>query len=570
MTCRGCFRAFSLFLWLELIGFDNTLPDFGVDRYLSRMERKPDAVSLLMDNDRLFRSYEGVKENFALPQDCCSYLGRPYNSERRRQDWTSDQLKGLVAALKDRGIEVYASFFNRSDALPTDDANMKNIASHLGRFLADFGFNGLHGSDGYAPPKFLLPECTDENRVRVARAAAERYAANMKAVVDELKPKGLKTWLNTCWTRDPFEAMYRYGVDYRLLAKTGIDGFIVESSAAAQDLEGWNYQKSSPTDRSTAMLLRLKASAPNVPCVLLHGINDGTEQWSALRHSPSATRSEALALGTTFYNGKRTLEGFLACLADGIRTEEWKELDKAWTMSFLDVKEPVGIHVVWSDRAFDREFETCVRTHDANSNTLLSELIHHGLIVHSCVSVDYAVAHPELPILILNPDFFPPEELEALNRRIAKVYLFGRGAKEPFNTPYVERADKTPFPGMPGNSTCYWKKPISENLPPEKTTRGAAMTINWMTCPYETTATDVSTWAFRLPNGRLGIFARNNTDTYQGVQFMMHNCVSDVQVHTEFPSLPVKTVLDSRVAPRDTIFFSVGEREYPIPDAGKR
>ena len=43
MTCRGCFRAFSLFLWLELIGFDNTLPDFGVDRYLSRMERKPDA-----------------------------------------------------------------------------------------------------------------------------------------------------------------------------------------------------------------------------------------------------------------------------------------------------------------------------------------------------------------------------------------------------------------------------------------------------------------------------------------------------------------------------------------------
>ena len=60
MTCRGCFRACSLFLWLELIGFDNTLPDFGVDRYLSRMERKPDAVSLLMDNDRLFRSYEGA------------------------------------------------------------------------------------------------------------------------------------------------------------------------------------------------------------------------------------------------------------------------------------------------------------------------------------------------------------------------------------------------------------------------------------------------------------------------------------------------------------------------------
>ena len=74
----------------------------------------------------------------------------------------------------------------------------------------------------------------------------------------------------------------------------------------------------------------------------------------------------------------------------------------------------------------------------------------------------------------------------------------------------------------------------------------------------------------RLPNGRLGIFARNNTDTYRSVQFMMHNCVSDVQVHSDFPSLPVKTVLDSRVAPRDTIFFSVGEGTYPLPDAVRR
>ena len=51
---------------------------------------------------------------------------------------------------------------------------------------------------------------------------------------------------------------------------------------------------------------------------------------------------------------------------------------------------------------------------------------------------------------------------------------------------------------------------------------------------------------------------------------MMHNCVSDVQVHSDFPSLPVKTVLDSRVAPRDTIFFSVGEGTYPLPDAVRR
>ena len=35
-------------LWLELIGFDNRLPDFGVSGFLERCQFQPDGVSLLL------------------------------------------------------------------------------------------------------------------------------------------------------------------------------------------------------------------------------------------------------------------------------------------------------------------------------------------------------------------------------------------------------------------------------------------------------------------------------------------------------------------------------------------
>ena len=44
---------YRLFQWVELIGFDNAVADFGVAAYLGRMDRKPDVVSLLLDDDQL-------------------------------------------------------------------------------------------------------------------------------------------------------------------------------------------------------------------------------------------------------------------------------------------------------------------------------------------------------------------------------------------------------------------------------------------------------------------------------------------------------------------------------------
>ena len=554
-----------LFLWVELIGFDNTKPDYGVGDYLGRMVRKPDVVSLMLDDDRLFRTYKGYSPDEKLLPGNCAYGARPYNSERRRQDWTMGELKGLVATLQKNGVQAFASFFCWYDVMPKADAEMEGIAHCLSAFIGDLGFDGFHGADGYAPPRYLMPSCADADRARLARERAERYAANWRTLAAALKAKGRKVWINTCWTLDPFEALYRYGVDYRLLAKTGIDGFIVESSAAAREMLGWNFTKAPAIDKSTAMLLRLKAAVPDMPLVLLHGINDGNEQWSALRHTPSLTRSEALALGTLFRGNSRILEGYLACLADGIRAEEWRELDKAWTLPFVEAKGPLGARVVWSDAAFDREFDDCVLSHDASSYTLLYELLAHGAPLSGIVSVQEALADSSYPIVLLNPEFFPKEELAALRDRKTRVNEIGRGARSRSPVAYIKRKDESQFPGMPETDSCYWKRPLSENRPPEVFFRHEAEAIQ-ESMPFVCREPNIHFWGFRLANGRLAAFVRNEGDVYGDVLIRLKECVSDVLVHTDFPSLPVKTCLSGRIAPRDTMFISIGEHEWPMPD----
>ena len=565
------FFAYILFVWVELIGFDNTKADFGVGEYLGRMEMKPKVVSLLLHNDGLFLSHvKGLPTDFMFMPDSCSYRGRPFNSERRRQDWTAFQLKGLVSELQRNGVQVFASFF-ASEQYPVPQKRATVVADKLATFLSDYGFDGLHGSDGFAPPRYLLPECSGKERVCIARETAVQYAENWKTIVSALKSKNLKCWLNTCWTRDPYEALYRYGVDYRLLAKTGIDGFVVESSAAAQSIEGWNFQKSAPIDRSMAMLMRLKACVPEVPLVLLHAINDGTEQWSALRHSPTRTASEGMALGSIFYGKERALDGILACLSDGITAQEWKSLGKIWNLSFQPAEGPVGMRVVWSDKAFDAEFDACVVSKDASSNTLLCELIHHQAPLNAIVSVEEAMADKKMPILIINPEFFPKDELEALRTRLAHVAEIGRGARRPFAVDYIPVPEGTPpFPGMPNNDTCYWKRPIPENMPEEIAFKRVAGSIAWKSSLFTPETPGLRIYGYRLANGRLAVFARNENDTYMNAAIGFPHSfgsVSDVLVHTDFPSLPVTTTLHGRIAPHDTMFISVKEHASPSPSA---
>ncbi|NCO34626.1 MAG: hypothetical protein AUJ92_15465 [Armatimonadetes bacterium CG2_30_59_28] len=172
---------FDRWLWIELIGFDNELEDFGVEAFMDNAGFVPDAASLLLFNPDFVHNHAGMEQARALPFDCCSYGGHPYNEQRTRQEWSSHQLRGLVRELQQRGVKVYVSVFdgfvtqhwiaNHPEVLHVRK-NGQQLASvcpwkrlsdgsfyedffveQLLRVMRDYGFDGYHGADGYSHPR---------------------------------------------------------------------------------------------------------------------------------------------------------------------------------------------------------------------------------------------------------------------------------------------------------------------------------------------------------------------------------------------------------------------------------
>ena len=171
-------------LWVELTGFDNTQPDFGVADYLDRCGFTPNAVSFLLFNPDFIHTHDGLAEDLPLPFDVASYGGHPYGEDRARQNWTTHQLKGLVDELTRHGVPVWFAVF---DQFVTDEwiGNHPELwyvvatgerarciclfkrlddgtwyqdflAAQLARVLTDYGFAGFHQADGISHPRMPL------------------------------------------------------------------------------------------------------------------------------------------------------------------------------------------------------------------------------------------------------------------------------------------------------------------------------------------------------------------------------------------------------------------------------
>lgn len=179
-------------MWIELIGFDNTEPDYHVSQFLDNAGFIPDVVSFHLCCPDFINDYQGMAREVALPPDNCSYAGRPYNAERSRQGWTNYQFRGLVQALQQRGVKVYCSVMDAFHAF-IDGAHyrspwchshpelwavrhagqdssvispLKRLAdgsyfedhfvSRLREVVADYGFDGFHGADGMSGPRLPI------------------------------------------------------------------------------------------------------------------------------------------------------------------------------------------------------------------------------------------------------------------------------------------------------------------------------------------------------------------------------------------------------------------------------
>ncbi|MBU0609889.1 MAG: hypothetical protein KKI08_18540, partial [Armatimonadetes bacterium] len=377
-------RPHERWIWVELIGFDVTQPDHGVQQYLDDAGFVPEVICLLLATPDFVLSHEDREDEFDLPPDVCSRDGHELGRHRQRQVWTNRQLQALIANLQARGVKkVFLTVFTRwygdqhhhewlgdhpelfmvfrslgvahalnalarlSDGTPFEDI----WAEKLVQTLEYYGFDGWQGADGWGPlngPIFEvdfsddivaqfgdhrglvtaptpLPEVVttpwDGDVARLnARADwiwrnarqewigfyADRWAGFWGKMMAALHAAGKQAVINSSWGRAPFEALYRYGVDVRKIAATGVDGMIVESVAAGLSLD----PRPSAADPARhfdflTMLMLTRACAPDLRLIFLHNVHDICEEWDALRHVPAVLEKEIWSLANVWHTRRR-------------------------------------------------------------------------------------------------------------------------------------------------------------------------------------------------------------------------------------------------------------------------
>ena len=478
-------------LWIELIGFDNGSPDFGVGDLVERCGFVPDGVALLLYNPDFVHAHDGLGAEHTFLPDICCYGGYEATEERERQEWTNHQLHGLVQTLHEAGTKVFPSVFDtyrfegpwmgahpevchlsRTRGRMRSVCPWKHLADgtlyedfFIGKLLeviADYGFDGFFGADGYNPPRIpvydgdfsddmvgqftqagdvalpasLRGPCGDDAERIEARAdwiwqhlrrewiafQVDRRTSFWRKVVRACHAVGKTVFVNSTWTKDPFESVYRFGVDYRMLAGTGIDGFVLEAAAAALE----TLTDPGPSARIlcgfTAASLLTKARAPDMPMLWLHGVKDTNEDWQAIRQVPMALESEVLTYSHLYTVGPGgecapCVEGPMVCLADCIKQHEWEWLRHRWDMG-LDYR-PESVYsatLVCSQRALEREVDDYIATRRWTTHRWLHRLLARGAAIHVVTGLGQLGTLPGT-LLVLAAHLWDREELAAVLAR---------------------------------------------------------------------------------------------------------------------------------------------------------
>ena len=384
-------------------------------------------------------------------------------------EWVSDHREVCMVFRRHGWTSAINSLSRLDDGSYYEDY----FVAKLVQTLNYYGFDGWQGADGYGPlngplyevsfsddmvaqfaestslalPQVVTGECVHDTEKLEQRAAwiwrharhdwitfyADRWAAFWRKMVDALHVAGKRAFINSSWGRAPFEALYRYGIDYRKIVDTGVDGIIVETVAAGLSMD----PRPGAADETRhydflSMLMLMKAYVPEARLIFLHNAHDTVEEWDAIRHAPTVLEREIYSLANVFHTRADNsltpcADGFLLCLGDGLDQDHWNWLRERWELAFSQVPRRVlGATLLWSDAAMHRQVDDFTHTRTWPVHRLLLHLMTLGAPVQSAVRIE-DLAGAQGAILALNPHLLPDDELQALlSYQGGKVIAIGR------------------------------------------------------------------------------------------------------------------------------------------------
>lgn len=245
-----------------------------------------------------------------------------------------------------------------------------------------------------------------------------RWEIYMKKICDALHAHDMEVTANGFWCTEPFEAYYRYGVDYKALFRAGMDYLLLEDQATAVYVADNMLDAPFNMQKYNLMPVLCKAFAPDGGVLGFNGVKDSTEEWSMISHMPSALEREIYSLPSNFLATKsglrRAMEGYLVCLADGLNKEEWKWLSERQNLAFEEIPaEVMTTHMVFSDSHIYDFMPEYMRTRRWSHFKQLYEFGARGGQVAGYVRVEDLEA-VRGALFVPNIDVLPAEELKRI------------------------------------------------------------------------------------------------------------------------------------------------------------
>lgn len=504
--------------WIELIGFDNESVDYGVSDFLSRLKEPPEGVSLLFSHIDFLNTFTCPEDDYPLRPCECSYAGHLYSPERKRQQWTSMQLKGLVQMLQRSGVKVIFGFFNLSRYTSDERKSVTTefVAAHPeictmswdaryldsvdilkrmedGAFYQDYliekvkavldgyGFDGVQIADGISCfrttvqngdysddtieqftnwllengkeiPPVLAPVETDKDAFIQRRKYVMdhmmydfllfnnyRWKRFYDNFYDKIDPNQYVIFINSFWTREPFEAFYRYGIDYRLAYREGVYALMIEEVSTTYP----SFSKASrggfylPLEASRyvhyefyLMQMLLKAYLPQFKQVPLMPIGDTQEDWNAVHDMQNELKRAIYRRNNSrvYADGQwlPCAEAPFFCLSDAISAHDWAKLAELDDLKMLaDLQNPLGYVLYYPKDSVYGEVKRYIESRDYGVVKIANLLIANGTYIAS-VAAGENLGNIGCPVLALLPEYYKEDELNMLLQLNTPVIFVSR------------------------------------------------------------------------------------------------------------------------------------------------
>lgn len=255
----------------------------------------------------------------------------------------------------------------------------------------------------------------------------DRWKVFYDKLYSVLDPNRYLIFINSFWTREPFEAFYRYGIDYNVAYRKGVYALMVEEvSTTYPTLSKAGRGGFNVPEQQTRyahydfylMQMLLKAYIPKFRQVSLLPINDTNEQWNAIHESHNELKRAIYRRNNckVFVDNewKSCTEAPFFCLSDGVSANDWQMLKKLDDLKALDdVEKPLGYTLYYPKKHVKEDVKRYIENREYNFYKLASQLIKCGLEISSVVTEDDLLNYNN-PILVLFPEFLSQEELSLI------------------------------------------------------------------------------------------------------------------------------------------------------------